>query len=127
MITASRSITFLTGTTHEKVQLARYERRERCNLRKTKMEKILKENLKGTVCFKESHEKALSKWKILAPWAPRRHVLRSRSADSISFFRTPIQVNFMSFPSVFAIRTQPRSPFLPIPAQKIQIRQNTQI
>ena len=45
----------------------------------------------------------------------------------ILFFRTPIQVNFMSFPSVFAIRTQLRSLFLQIPTQKIQIQQFTQI
>ena len=77
-----------------------------------------------------SHENKLLKVRI---WLPGAHDATCRDyklyplTSLILSFRTPIQVNFMSFPSVFTIRTQQRIPFLQTPAQKIQIRQFTQI
>ena len=73
-----------------------------------------------------SHEMGNEKCKVLACDGPQDATCQNLKIHStppltslIPFFRTPIQVNFMSFPNVFTMRTQPRSPFLQTPAQKI--------
>ena len=52
-------------------------------------------------------------------WVPRDTCRGLDWPVQFSVFRTPMQVNFMSFPSVSTMRTQPRSPFLQTPARKI--------
>ena len=64
-------------------------------------------------------EMARNGYKMCILGGPRDTCCDSARPVQFSVFRTPIQVNFMLFPSVFAIRTQPRNPFLQTPARKI--------
>ena len=113
MTTSARSTLFLTTKTREKLQNERYGRFSKIFLKFFFFLSFLPWNR----WLQQSNENGFIKPIWFGPSGPPQATCRAPvSPVQFSLFRTPIQVNFMSFSSVFAIWTQPRSPFLQTPA-----------